>query len=135
MIKFEYENWSVTTTSADSPLYKVVDTDYNETMSLAVKKSYIEEIMDVAKQGFEPEQLAILIASVNFNRTKCDKHNPCHKTMKQEIIVSGLKSIFSTTNSYDVDTLLVIFNELRPNEVEKILTSTTPVVIIRELTY
>ena len=75
MIKFELENWEVSTSKPTSPLYRVTDIFYDEDYSVGVSKTSTSEILGVAKQSFEPEHVAILIAYVNINRKKSGKYS------------------------------------------------------------
>ena len=52
MIKFELENWEVSTSKPTSPLYRVTDIFYDEDYSVGVSKSATTEILEVAEQSF-----------------------------------------------------------------------------------
>lgn len=52
MIKFELENWEVSTSKPTSPLYRVTDIFYDEDYSVGVSKTSTSEILGVAKQSF-----------------------------------------------------------------------------------
>lgn len=133
MIKFEYENWVVITSSVDSPLYKVADIYYDIDTTIGVRKSSIEDIIKTTKQGIEPEHLAILIASIRLRREKSSSNrNLAFKPLPENIIISGLKEIFKSTR-YDCDSLLSLFEEFRPDQVAEILRSPNPIDVINEL--
>ena len=60
MIKFELENWEVSTSKPTSPLYRVTDIFYDEDYSVGVSKTSTSEILGVAKLRTR--------AGCNFNR-------------------------------------------------------------------
>ena len=131
MIKFELENWELSTSKPTSPLYRVTDIFYDEDYSVGVSKTSTSEILGVAKQSFEPEQVAILIASVNINRNKSGKYSKLAK-LPEDVITDGLKRLLSSTASYEFDSLLNLFEELTPKQLEEVLKSESPVHAIAE---
>ena len=138
MIKFELENWEVSTSKPTSPLYRVTDIFYDEDYSVGVSKTSTSEILGVAKQSFEPEQVAILIASVNINRKKSGKYSKLYpifesiSKLPEDVITDGLKRLLSSTASYEFDSLLNLFEELTPKQLEEVLKSESPVHAIAE---
>lgn len=133
MIKFELKNWEVSTSKPTSPLYRVTDIFYDEDYSVGVSKSATTEILEVAEQSFEPEQVAILIAAINLNRKKAGKDSKLYR-LSEDVVVDGLKRLLSRTAAYDFECLLNLFEELTPQQLEEVLKSEAPVHVIAEYT-
>lgn len=57
MIKFELENWEVSTSKPTSPLYRVTDIFYDEDYSVGVSKSATTEILEVASKASNQSRL------------------------------------------------------------------------------
>ena len=126
MITFYFDTFVVETTSVNSPIYRVADWDYDPESYIIVRKDACKEVIDASKVDYDPEMIAILIATIKIQRAK-GAESRHYKFLSEEVITNGLvKLLLNPTISYDSWQLKGILLELTPKQVEEILTSLTP---------
>ena len=122
---FEYgDRWEVTETPT---LFKVADWNYDENFSIGIKKSSVKLVLEDSLQEVEEELIAILIATIKFNRRTTLPDSADYKALSETSIANGLRKIFKSNGIYSIDTLIELFSSIKSNEAEEILGSTTPI--------
>lgn len=115
-------------------LIMVSNIDFDPKRRYAVSKQTVKDILNSSVTSLDEHLLVILIASININRAIHDpKEQEKYRKLTEKTIANGLTKIFQTSCEYSEESLLSIFSECKPEEVEEILTTPYPVNKLKNL--